>query len=241
MNVPEWKNVYVVGFPRSGTTWLVRLLCDLLDSPGKPFMSSVQPDYSHCQNGKGHYLIQKSHIPAYHSIYQHMRETGKIIFIQRDPRDVAVSLMFYRNLPPTPESLRDVILTMTAKRQEDAVIPNETIDYKRFVLSYMALLSNWETGYESLHQIPETELQLIHLAITGHSIDPAKIRESYERQKFENVRKQFPEGLRKGIVGDWKNHFLRSHGELITERLGSLLMLDQGYIMSQEWWKELPV
>ena len=45
--------------------------------------------------------------------------------------------------------------------------------------------------------------------------------------------------FRKGIMGDWKNHFNRAHGEFMDDLLGEF-MLEQEYIEDREWWKNLP-
>jgi hypothetical protein len=43
--------------------------------------------------------------------------------------------------------------------------------------------------------------------------------------------------MRKGIVGDWKNHFTKADAEYITEYLGEFMM-EQEYIESLDWYYE---
>lgn len=72
--------VLVVGFPRSGTNLLHRILAHYLDGPGPPW------------NGIGkHERVAKIHWP-----YQRINyEESLLVDIVRDPRDTAVSGYFY--------------------------------------------------------------------------------------------------------------------------------------------------
>jgi hypothetical protein len=143
-----------------------------------------------CQTGNGGYAIYKTHLMAHE-----WDGNAKTIFIQRDPRDVAVSAAHYLNIP-----LWDVLRNM-------CVESSAPFDKTRHVLLGLGL---------------------------PH--DPFRIEDAFFNQKFSRVAPKYPHSMRKGIVGDWRNHFDRKHGKMITEHLGEL-MIQQGYIDSLDWWK----
>ena len=93
VNVTEVEPIYVIGYPKSGNTWVARLLSDLLDSPIEAGDDPInQADNSKEFHGyyriiKGHY--SRSNRPAYISNH------SKIIYIVRDFRDVLISGFFF--------------------------------------------------------------------------------------------------------------------------------------------------
>ena len=109
---------------------------------------------------------------------------------------------------------------------------------------------DWTT-YEELSTNFVSEMAFILEAI-GVSVDLKRLEMVKERQSFEQ-RKQIvkekgdllPYGkdiqarlLRKGVVGDWVNHFNREHAKVADEYFGEL-MLDMSYIEDRDWWREV--
>ena len=80
--------IYVVGFPKSGNTWLARLISETLDSNLAPNNSIDAADFS--ENRKGKYIIFKQHTD------ENISDISKssVIYIIRDVRDVLVSGFF---------------------------------------------------------------------------------------------------------------------------------------------------
>lgn len=223
--------IYCTAYPKSGVTWLVRLLSDLLDSP------QVGPETGSLVWGvssDGSHEIVKTHW----RVDQYSEGDHKIVLCQRDPRDVAISAMFYRSLEPTSENLMAVLRTMLDLNSND---PNPIYHIRGI---YEGWLQTWLdshrydvlTRYELLFDL--TELQRIVYELTNMVLAEDRIKESMERQSFENVAPRFPHSMRKGIVGDWRNHFGREHGEYITEHLGEF-MIEQRYIEDLKWWQKL--
>lgn len=209
--------VHVTAFPKSGVTWLVRLLSDLLESPQQdtPEMTPV----SWGPRSNGNYIVCKKHV------YKRP-ESGIVVFSQRDPRDVAISAMYYRSLKDLSVSMR----TMFNEEYERCI--RAWIDKKSYDVA---------TRYEDLKNLPVVELSNIYYTITEQGIARSRISEAVERQSIESHQKRTNDYHfhRKGIVGDWRNHFTRAIGEEFNRELGGL-MLRLGYIDSLDWWKELP-
>lgn len=211
--------IHVTAYPKAGVTWLVRLLSDLLDSPQtgveitSPLIWGVRSD--------GGYEIVKTHWQN----YEYSLDDHRLVLTQRDPRDIAISAMYYRKQEPTDKNLMGALEVLIA--------------------TYEPFLRGWlDSGkYDVLTRYEELtdpfELSRIVFVLTGTTLSLKRVEESMGRQAFSALASRFPHSMRKGIVGDWKNHFKKEHGEYITEHLGQL-MLEQGYIKDLDWWKELP-
>lgn len=207
------QDIIVVAQPRSGITWLNKLLGDALSSGLVAYdRDGIDPPLFFGPRQDGDYLIRKSH---YAQSYN-----APVVFLQRDPRDVAVSRMHYRKMT----DLGAVIKTMHT--------------YESWMQEMESHGWTVKTSYEMLHESPAGELDRIIAIVTGKIITWKWGHKVSERQHIDNVRKEHPHSVRKGIVGDWKNHFTCALGEQITELLGDF-MLEQGYITGLDWWKEL--
>jgi hypothetical protein len=95
--------IYILGYPKSGTTWLSRLLGDVLDSP----VGALRPEFNdkaiatEGQGRKGKYRICQGHavpvagvdclLPNLNQFgYEHVTNE-KVVIMWRDPRDILVS------------------------------------------------------------------------------------------------------------------------------------------------------
>ena len=87
--------IFVIGYPRSGNTWLARLTADALDSPMVGGDNPIdQADNKH--NYTGEFVIYKSHYSK-KSKPDFITEYSKILYIVRDFRDVLISGYFYNH------------------------------------------------------------------------------------------------------------------------------------------------
>ena len=207
------KNLITIATPRSGLTWLNRLLSDALSSG----MVAVEREgiddpifagpFQH-----GDYLIRKSHWAK--------KYNAPTVLLFRDPRDVAVSRMYYRKMT----DLTAVIQTMHT--------------YEKWMRDMETIGWTVVTSYEKLHKKSFFELFRLILALTGKRFGLHYLAGVWNRQHIDNVKKLHPHSARKGVAGDWKNYFNRVDGKLITDMLGDL-MIEQGYVDSYEWWHKI--
>lgn len=227
------ETIWVVGFPRSGNTWLSRLLGDALNSP-------VHAGYEKGANADegfdrpGSYVIRQSHVR------QDWQE--KTVFILRDPRDVAISRAHYFD-----ESLDDIF-----HRSERLFAMRTWQDYVAYCWARVDAI----VTYEGLHLQPLIALRGV-LDLLAVDYDLRRLSKVIARQSFSERKRlveklkdqpgRFTYGpvhenekvLRHGIVGDWRNEMTVEDGEFADE-LFSPLLYELGYEDNASWWKDLP-
>lgn len=97
------KKIYVVGYPKSGNTWVVRLLSDVLNYPVCPtdvtgaleIASEINQHIS--ENPENTYEITKLHFLPQRFFKEAKDSPIRVVYIYRDFRDIVVSSFFYWN------------------------------------------------------------------------------------------------------------------------------------------------
>ncbi len=88
--------IHVVGYPKSGNTWLTRLVGDALNSPtGNRNLRHNLEIASEGNNRPGPYYILKSHSSKIFNGAPSIKKDSCILYIVRDFRDVLVSSFFH--------------------------------------------------------------------------------------------------------------------------------------------------
>lgn len=243
--------IFIAGLPKSGTTWLFQLLREL---PG------YHPAYVYDPDGCN--LLHKictdnfAHLPAYgHYVMklhtEYSVETTEIfekfnikpIIMYRDLRDQCVSRYFH----VLNDSLHRDNKLYSSLTKEEAMTHNiqVTIDY------YMSWIENWLAGvkkkpeqfheikYEILRANPIETLSAV-LSFFRITLSPNEIEQITQKvasqTKFD-IKENFikkSSTARKGIVGDWRNHFTENHVKIFKEKCGQHL-IDVGYEKDLDW------
>lgn len=223
--------ILVVGYPKSGNTWVSRLIGEYLDSPVVGYGNAV-PIATEGTDRRGKYAVRQLHLHP-------VREDGdtfllngwqanlnawrgeKVVCVIRDPRDVAVSVMHYWELP----TINDAIRAMG----EGTAPLNVVGKWSDFVESWLdcGLGKVW-ISYEYLRTDQAlTFYRLLSSLGLSDSYDKHVVA-AYRKQlidvKREELRQdgdQRPYGkevqvknLRKGIVGDHENYFTEESYDL---------------------------
>lgn len=237
-------NIAVVGYPRSGNTWVSRTLGDILDCP----VGGAHNAKPLCTEGRGrkgpHYVMQMHFKPQYQkevgqpsweiSVPQY-RGDPKILLVVRDPRDVIVSAKHYWNIPWMNDAI-DAVVQGThpvgvhgnwAKWYEDWLecpIPYALVRYED-IHAYGD--AEWYRVMDDLRKLSQT---------FGENLDydPARITGAVEQQEFMNKRRTIeddgdkrPYGktiqlkhLYKGQVGRWRKEMDEGQWQIIRDNFG---------------------
>jgi len=222
--------IVVVSPHKVGSTWIYKILREMtyfhdIFPPVKIFneyrkvripLDDLIPYFNTLENGKGYLFKSHSHPPEVCPDYM------RLITVIRDPRDVFVSMANYvSNLPVELGGWGD---EFAKKNIEQQLL--ELIDKSDFMFD---LFNSWSTynnclllKYEDLKaNIEKCTAEIIHYC--GLEVDHIGIKRSIELNDFSRLagRKSGVENktsfYRKGIVGDWKNHF----NEELLDRLYS--------------------
>jgi hypothetical protein len=206
MSKVDKREIFVVGYPKSGNTWLSRLLGDLLDSPIKSRDNKLSiGDEGYERSGK--YVIRQEHLDK----KKYNGETP-IILIVRDPRDVAVSAWKYWGRP-------SLLSTINNMREGTWPIPHGGgwSEFYEFWLKDDRI--DYLVHYEELLDDTASVMNWLLSDMKFEAVND--MRDVVERQSFSSRKKiakekgdLLPYGkavqngfLRRGISGDWKNYF----------------------------------
>jgi len=224
-------DIIVVGYPKSGNTWLSRLLGDAIQCPITGW-GNKHPIAGGGDERLSTHVIRQLHVTPKECGKELIdgkficenhwdRDKVRVIHAVRDPRDVTISAMYYWGLPSLQQALICVgegtwPLTVGGKWQE-------------FVTSWKGIVP--VVRYRDLHMNPKGELNRI-LSLLG--LESNNLEEVIDRQSFNKQRSKIrafghkmPYGrgiqmknLRLGTIGDWENHFLEEDEEQAERYFG---------------------
>jgi len=248
--------MYVVGYPKSGNTWLCFLLAyclnaeyDDLDAPGIHPQQEYQRRY--VKGGLEHpsYQGQLGRVLKTHDLELPANSQHQpVVYLLRDGRDVMVSYFFYRRKLAAEGSGIKKQLTKFRNLLTTKSVEPSCHDFSAFLQKYtdewVTHLSTWlerspqvVIRYEDLKTEPVKTLQTafgqlnveIAPAIIEQGLDIFDFQKLSQRREGEEDRSSF---FRKGIAGDWKNHFADTDLEYFTRRAEDVM--NQAGYSSQE-------
>jgi hypothetical protein len=238
-------DVFVVGFPKSGTSWLQVMVTNLWDDWGvakyggkvPSLHGGVLPNYLGyeaalaCESPR----LVKTHLPLDY-FPERWPEHGRVIHITRNPKDVCVSLFhelnnIYRHAPESPTAVSD--LATLVERFIDGQVPfgpyvDNVLSWRRFEHPNLLKLT-----YESARLDTKTTLEAI-VEFIGRPVAPGRIDEVVRTTEFEAMRKSdvrfqinHPDlredsnapFMRRGVVGGWRDTLTVDQSERIDEAI----------------------
>ena len=245
------KNIIVCGYPKSGTTWLSRLIAELVDCP---FMGSFGYSDGVALEGAtrtSDYDCYKSHHTSDALLSRRIGEWFRIIYIVRDPRDVAISAAHYFQTDVFPMNRGSSRLIAALNARASRLVPY-AFRRRRSIRAVLYgddsvnvwLAASWRdhclpflhsgaltVKYEDLLNEPENQCTRIlsHLGVPRSREDVSK---AIANQSFQEKKRHFKaQGLafeyaflRRGGHGYWRDELGRKQKRLFAAELGTELV-----------------
>ena len=226
-------NVNVLGTPRCGTMWMVRVL-HLLQSDARVGLAAflfgkINP-----------YFSRRYSVNHYHEgLIEDFTSKQKIVFIYRDIRDAIVSGYFYISNELHQGTMGCSTESFKALSKEEG-LTKQIIMYMKY---RMPVMNYWigvtrdnvvTVRYENFLEDPEKWIKHVN-GRCGISTDERVIRHAIEASSFEQMSGRQPGAedrgshQRKGISGDWRNHFTKRHMQIFREMGGEEFLVKLGY------------
>ncbi|XP_038655554.1 amine sulfotransferase-like isoform X2 [Scyliorhinus canicula] len=226
------SDVVAVTYPKSGTVWMQQIL-SLIHSDGDPATVQSKPASERVPWIELPFLdfqsqpsprLSVTHLP-YHLIPEGLKKkNGKVIYVIRNPKDVIVSLYHFQNYITcldTPSSFEDFLKQFL----EGKVVFSSWFDHIQGWYTHKDEFNILFITYEEMKQDLRTSIQKI-CDFLGKKLDDKldtvvkhctfKNMKLNPMANYENVENKNSSGafLRKGIIGDWKNHFTVAQSEM---------------------------
>jgi hypothetical protein len=231
--------IHVVESPKCGGSWIRNMLCA----------------YNGTERFLDDRLLRPREVIQVHRLYRPWY--WRPVVVVRDPRDMYVSAYYHethyrrreKNLAieryfrhdPSRPLREDFACYLDAKLRHRTHPP---FTYRQFVQSWSNRPRVIRVRYEDFLRDAEGELSRVAQHV-GLEVDPRRIQHAVETNRFENAtrargKSRRPgetdpgEFERKGVSGDWRNHFDRRSCELIEKYEHSTLR-ELGYESDAGW------
>ncbi|GAB4550036.1 MAG: sulfotransferase domain-containing protein [Phycisphaerales bacterium] len=246
------RNLLIIGQPKSGSTWLLRMV---LEVPGyqKWAPQTVKLGLPHdlmlddfVPPPVG-YTVTKPHTMATPENVSVVRATERpFVVLIRDPRDLAVSWAYYVGLPGRtrwgwPEAV-DLSVEERISFYIERVLPKQSrwgLDWKRAIEEQLPEGQGLMIRYEEMLADVGDVMRRVFDHF-GVGLDDDRVRAICEKHAFKQATGRAPgEGdpksfNRKGIAGDWKNHFSPEQVDAFKRMAGQRL-IELGYESGTDW------
>ena len=239
---------WVAEYPKSGGTWLARMVGDYLQLPF--------PQHS---------LLPVTFSAVFQDFGTYDPRLRRVLYVYRDGRDVMTSLYYDRlriarhaDRPGTARINR-VYEKLLGKGYDPADITRHLPRFIEFEfqhpgrgssVSWSDHVEGWLEGrdsghvaylsYEELRRDCGGTLGRAMQQVTGREIDDWRMQVTVEKMSMQRQTGRAPgqadpsQHIRKGITGDWRNHFSREAAEIFDHLAGATLVR-LGYEQDRGW------
>lgn len=243
----QLKFWYVCEYPKSGGTWLSRMIAHYLDLPFP--QHSVFPLGAAC--------VVQNHW-GYHPRFR------RCFYLYRDGRDIMASYYFMRMRGVTasrPTPFHCHMKRVYTKAFGNNFDPEDSIkNMPRFIevemtsprgsrINWPCHIEQWYQpdsphisciSYEQLLSDPVGAIGTCLSKFLDDQVDEKRVEESVRRFEFSRMTGRKPgiedrnSAIRKGVAGDWVNHFSKEAGAVFDHFAGQVL-IDLKYEPDRSW------
>jgi hypothetical protein len=230
---PE-SDIFIVTYPKSGTTWMQNILRTMLMTNDPPELASMKLTdrlpWTDLLGDVSFEDLEKWPSPRVFKCHNATpaemddlifkgNRTAKIIYVLRDPRDVAVSLYHHMRKTGLSQFMNEASFD---EFQSQYMRDGKVVFYglwENHVDNWMSKRHEYDIlvlKYEDMIEDASREIQKVANFI-GLNLIKSKIDDIAEKTSFKRMTKQddlFHDEsgttssiMRKGVVGDWENHF----------------------------------
>lgn len=248
------KIIFVAGYPKSGTTWVENFLYQLpgyvpraLTGDKKIIVNQDLPSDAFKIFSKKGYSYVKTHCNPTPENIKILKENNinKVILMWRDPRDIIISRYFHLLKKPKQPWEPNYMDYTKVSKNNGLMNSIEVVssDINEWIKGWKNIMKNnvikcLLITYEDLLRNPKKSFRSIldFYGINYNESDLDKYIEKAGKKKKFNIGRSpgHQATFRKGISGDWKNHFTDEHKEKIKEKMGNLL-IELGYEKDLNW------
>uniref|UniRef100_A0A4W2D2M6 Sulfotransferase n=1 Tax=Bos indicus x Bos taurus TaxID=30522 RepID=A0A4W2D2M6_BOBOX len=215
-------DIFIVTYPKSGTNWMIEILSLILKDGDPSWIHSV-PIWKRSPCPR----LMSSHLPIQLFAKAFFNSKAKVIYMGRNPRDVAVSLYHYSKIarqlkdPGTPDQFLENFLKgevqfgswfdhikgwirMKGKENFLFITYEEMQQDLRSSVQRICQFLSRPLGEEALESV------VAHSAFKAMKANPMSNFSLLPHSLLDQRHGAF---LRKGVCGDWKNHFTLAQSE----------------------------
>ena len=240
--------LFVAGMPKSGSTWLGQMIASY---PGYREVLLPEASFAELRGESGHLfelprkgldrfdgclVLTKMHCPGSPANVEILREARvPYVVLYRDPRDVAVSYAHYVKTTPWHidyPAMRHLDVTEGVRFFIRTRLP----EFARWMRSWR---ENRDPGcslmlsYEEMLDDPRSALLRV-FSLFGLEAGEDTVARILEDHRFDAGKAGGGTFFRKGVAGDWRNHFDAELKREFNAEAGDLLV-EFGYEKDQAW------
>ncbi|KAG8560436.1 hypothetical protein GDO81_014981 [Engystomops pustulosus] len=231
-------DIFNITYPKSGTSWMIEILSLILKN-GDPTWIKTVPNWERApwleivgcaknlQLSKERPRLITSHLPRHIFTKTFEGSNAKVIYTIRDPKDTAVSLYYFSKMYvcyKDPNSIDDFLKDYLVGNLSRGSWFSHVKGWMKLMGQDNFMFHTYEDLQKDLRGSVMKICKFLGKELDDKAVDSVVANVSFENMKENNMSNftRLPNHfmdldkspfMRKGIVGDWKNHFTVAQNE----------------------------